>query len=134
MHWYVFPFHLVQSAYTKSLLIKIKIKKIQRFIFEAFTKKSLLRNLTRFYGELFRLHCVKSVQIRSYFWSVFTCIWTEYREIRTRNNSVLGHFSRSVGYPINVHNRLFVKNYDKYCRLLSLKKKKNVFSKNMQAI
>ena len=30
-------------------------------------------------------HCVKSVQIRSYFW-----------KIPTRNNSVFGHFSRSV--------------------------------------
>ena len=26
-------------------------------------------------------HCVKSVQIRSYFWSVFSRIWTEYGEI-----------------------------------------------------
>ena len=26
-------------------------------------------------------HCVKSVQIRSYFWFVFSCIRTEYREI-----------------------------------------------------
>ena len=33
-------------------------------------------------------YCVKSVQIRSYFWSVFRCI-------RTRNNSVFGQFSRS---------------------------------------
>ena len=48
-------------------------------------------------------HCMKSVQIRSYYWSVFSCIRTEYgdsrskyRKIRTRNNSVLGHFSRSV--------------------------------------
>ena len=24
-------------------------------------------------------HCVKSVQIRSYFWSVFSCIRTEYK-------------------------------------------------------
>ena len=44
--------------------------------------------------------CVKSVQVRSYFWSVFSCIRTEYgfygvnlsiqpeyRKIRTRNNS-----------------------------------------------
>ena len=38
-------------------------------------------------------HCVKSVQIRSYFWSVFSRI--QYRKIRTRNNSVFGHFSRS---------------------------------------
>ena len=50
--------------------------------------------------------CVKSVQIQSYFWSVFSCIRTEYRDlrtqsenrkIRTRNNSVFGHFSQS-GY------------------------------------
>ena len=41
-------------------------------------------------------HCAKSVQIRSYFWSVFSCIRIEYRKIRTRNNSVFGHFSRSV--------------------------------------
>ena len=51
------------------------------------------------------IHCVKSVQIRSYFWSVFSCFWTEYgvnlrvqseyRKIRTRNNSVFGHISGS---------------------------------------
>ena len=41
-------------------------------------------------------HCVKSVQIRSFFWSVFCCILTEYRKIRTRKNSVFGHFSCSV--------------------------------------
>ena len=29
-------------------------------------------------------HCVKSVQIRSMFWSVFFCILTEYRKIRTK--------------------------------------------------
>ena len=52
-------------------------------------------------------HCVKCVQIRSYFWSVFSCIRTEYgdlrvnlcteseyRKIRTRNNSVYSHNSR----------------------------------------
>ena len=33
-------------------------------------------------------HCVKSVQIQSYFWS-------EYRKFWTRNNSVFGHFSHS---------------------------------------
>ena len=37
-------------------------------------------------------HCVKSVQIWSYFWSVFSCIRTEYRKIWTRKNSVFGHF------------------------------------------
>ena len=52
-------------------------------------------------------HCAKSVQIGSYFWSIFSRSRTEYGEIflvriqsecgkiRTRNNSVFGHFSRS---------------------------------------
>ena len=64
------------------------------------------------------LHCVKSVQIRSYFWSLFSCIWTEYgyllrksaikseyRKIRIRNNSLFGQFSCSswvlVGYRMD---------------------------------
>ena len=34
-------------------------------------------------------HCVKSVQIRSFFWS-------EYRKIRTKRNSVFGDFSGSA--------------------------------------
>ena len=42
---------------------------------------------------------MKSVQIRSYFWYAFSCIWTEYRKMRTRNNSVFGHFSRGVTTP-----------------------------------
>ena len=46
-------------------------------------------------------HWVKSVQIRSYFWSVFSCIRTEYRKIRTRNNSVFGNFSRSDFFSKN---------------------------------
>ena len=37
-------------------------------------------------------HCVKSVQRRSLFWSVFSCIWTEYRKIRTRNTPYLDTF------------------------------------------
>ena len=54
-------------------------------------------------------HCVKNVQIWSFFWSLFSCICTEsedlgvnlrihseYRKTRTRKNSVFGHFSRSV--------------------------------------
>ena len=40
--------------------------------------------------------CVKSVQVRKYFWSVFSCIRTECRKIRNWKNSVFGHFSLSV--------------------------------------
>ena len=40
-------------------------------------------------------HCVKSVKIRSFVWSVFSCIQSVYRKIRTRKNCVFGHFSHS---------------------------------------
>ena len=30
-----------------------------------------------------REHCVKSVQMQSFFWSVFSHIWTEYAEVRS---------------------------------------------------
>ena len=40
-------------------------------------------------------HCVKSVQIRSFFWSIYSCVQSEYRKIRTRKNSAFGHFSRT---------------------------------------
>ena len=53
-------------------------------------------------------NCVKSVQIWSYFWSVFSCIRSEYRKIRTRKNSVFGHFSCSEGY---LKQSLGLKNY-----------------------
>ena len=52
---------------------------------------------------------MKSVQIRSYFWSVFSCTSTEYGDLGSkspysvhmqentdRNNSVFAHFSLSV--------------------------------------
>ena len=41
---------------------------------------------------------MKSIQIQSYFWSLFSCIQTECRKIPTRNNSVFGYFSRSERY------------------------------------
>ena len=54
-------------------------------------------------------HCVKSAQVRNFFWSVFSCIRTEYRDllckypysVRTQENteqknSVFEHFSRSA--------------------------------------
>ena len=43
-------------------------------------------------------HSVKSGQIRSYFWSVFSCI-------RIRNNSVFGHFSPSVSQDSPKHDK-----------------------------
>ena len=31
------------------------------------------------------VHCVKSVQILILFWSVFSCIWTEYEDLRSKS-------------------------------------------------
>ena len=45
--------------------------------------------------SLFSVYCIKSAQSRSFFWSVFSCIHSEYRKIRTRKSSVFGQFSRS---------------------------------------
>ena len=43
-------------------------------------------------------HCVKSVQIRSFFWSVFSRIWTEYGQIRPHLPAkYLSVFSPNVG-------------------------------------
>ena len=36
-------------------------------------------------GFLDELHCAKSVQIRSFFWSVFSCIRTEYGDLRSKS-------------------------------------------------
>ena len=45
---------------------------------------------------LFLLVLYTAWKVFNYFWSVFPCIHSEYMKIRTRNNSVFGHFSRSV--------------------------------------
>ena len=45
-----------------------------------------------------------------FFWSVFSCIRTEYRKIRTRKNSVFGHFLRSADTKQNISNNLFKSN------------------------
>ena len=39
-----------------------------------------------------KINCVKSVQIRSFLWSVVSYIWTEYRKIRTRKTLHLDTF------------------------------------------
>ena len=41
-------------------------------------------------------HCVKRIQVQSFFWCLFSCIWAEYRKIWTWKNSVFWHFSRCV--------------------------------------
>ena len=55
--------------------------------------KNLLQIKARFISSS---HCVKSVQIRSNFWSVFSRVRSKCRKIWTINYSVFGHFSRTV--------------------------------------
>ena len=82
------------------------------------TKHDVKRLSTKIFWRLMQLtstpdciseHWVKCVQKRSFFSSVFSRIRTEYGvslciqsecgKIRTRKNSVFGHFSRSVRLP-----------------------------------
>ena len=41
------------------------------------------------------VHCVKSLQIRSFSWSVFSCIQSEYRKIRTKKKLRIWALSKS---------------------------------------
>ena len=105
-------------------------KTIESFRFQLKSKNVCSKFTMKFIMKIINFsitHCVKSVQIRSYFWSVFSCIRTEYgfygvniriqpeyRKIRTRknstdfrrcstrNNSVFRHFSRSDFLPFNL--------------------------------
>ena len=48
---------------------------------------------------------MKSVQIRRIFWSVFCRIRAGYGKIRTRKNSIFGHFSHSAIGTVSTPNR-----------------------------
>ena len=56
----------------------------------------------------FLQHCMKSVQIRSFSWSVFSCIQSKYMKIRTKKNSVLGPFSPSAKHASRHSNSLLI--------------------------
>ena len=47
------------------------------------------------YDLFIKTRCMKNVQIRSFFWSVFSYIQSKYRKMRTRKYSVFGYFSLS---------------------------------------
>ena len=80
----VLPRHLAAAILT-SLLQSFHMR-YEILFAVSLTNKIIIRSNTNK-----NIHCVKSVQIRSFFWSVFSPIRTEYGEIL-----VFGHFSRSV--------------------------------------
>ena len=61
------------------------------------------------------IHCVKSIQVWNFFWSVFSCIQSEYRKIPTRS-SAFGHFSRSDS--LNYHH-YFLRKFLNYLSLVN---------------
>ena len=48
-------------------------------------KKRIYRRLYIGFVNLSMAQCVNSVQIRSYFWSVFSCIRIEYGDLRSKS-------------------------------------------------
>ena len=90
---------------------KLRSKRLNLFLSE-YHNQCLWRWLKFYFFQIinnnYNSHCVKSIQIRSFFWSVFSRIRTEYGEIlrtlrsqsecgkiRTRKNLIFWHFSSS---------------------------------------
>ena len=62
---------------------------------EPLDKQGSYKAFQKLSDEVSSFVCVKSVQMRSY-----SCIRTEYRKMRTRNNSVFELFSSSVNFQV----------------------------------
>ena len=60
-------------------------------------KTQLLPNDSLYHHETG--HCVKTVQIRSFLWSIFSCVQSEYRKIWTRKTPYLDT-SHAVGIAV----------------------------------
>ena len=63
------------------LAVRQRYQELDRDIKTSTSKKSVLNILDTF----IIIHCVKSVQIRSFFWSVFSFIQTEYGDVDQKN-------------------------------------------------
>ena len=92
------------------------------------------------------VHWVKNVRIRSFFWSIFSHIWTEYREIRMQENTVSPNAEKygpektlyldtfhavleiscwvEIIMPSTVKNNYLINTYRKYVDLLHYEQKK----------
>ena len=59
-------------------------------------------------------------QIWSFFWSVFSCIRTEYKKIRSRKNSVFEHFKQCEYMVMEIKSSQWAAHYTwiLHCRLL----------------
>ena len=57
-------------------------------------------------------HCAKSVPMRSFLWSLFSCIWNAYREIQTRKNFSCNGWCPTTKTTQFFHSTLY---YQKIC-------------------
>ena len=71
------------------------------------------------YNIIYNLHCVKSVQIRSFFWSAFSCIQTEYGDLRPNTGKYgpektpyLDNFRAVLKYPVISNFTVLICNYN----------------------
>ena len=72
-------------------------------------------------------HCVKSVLIRNFFWSVFSRNRAEYEDLRSKSRTlVLGHFSRNEK-NFKVRIQRWVKNLQKVTLYIDLITRLNLF-------
>ena len=75
---------------------------------------------------IYSIHCVKSVQMRKFSWSVFSCIRTEYWDLLCKSpysvqiqenmdhkNSIFRHFSRTDRIAENLLLRIFFQEFFK---------------------
>ena len=63
--------------------------------------------------KIFKHTLREKCPIRSSFWSLFSCIQTEYRKKRTRNNSVFRHLSRSDNIKKHITSKQI--NHNQHC-------------------
>ena len=106
MNWFLYDRDLRHKSKDSTKLLWLIVLMNTSSRSQIFFKISVLKNFTEISqntsGRLLLYengYRQKSIQIRSYFWSVFSCIWIEYRKIRIRNNSVFGHFSHLLASP-----------------------------------
>ena len=55
-------------------------------------------------NTFFKYHCVESIYIRSFFWFIFSCIWTEYEDLLSKS---LNYLYWSLFTCIEMIQRLF---------------------------
>ena len=78
-------------------------------------------------------HCVKSVKIRSYFWSIFSCIWTEYGDLQSNRKygpEITPHLETFHAVDVDIFiDFLHLKNNSKWQDSVCWHRSTNVFEK-----